>query len=233
LRGERSRFQVGCAAIIKFALSDTSSLFQLFGDTMNIAESMEHSCEGGRIQISRETADLIIQAGKSDWLQKREKTTPIKGKGQLETYWLLLSEDRPKFNSAALDLSETARSTAIDEPFVLGNKIDEKTTRLIGWNIETLSSLLRKIVARQIVLGYGKLDSPKREVVDESAIEFNNETFLDEVAEIITLSSKVCELQNIENFPIPDKVIHQLKDYVESIANMYNSNPFHNCKSCD
>jgi hypothetical protein len=201
---------------------------------MNIAASMEHSCEGGRIQISRETADLITKAGESSWLRKRESTTPIKGKGRVETYWLLPSQDDPQLfdHSGALDSYKTTSSLTSDEPLLKENKIDEKTTRLIGWNVETLSSLLKKIVARQIVLGYGKLDSPKREIVDESAIDFKNETFLDEVAEIITLSSKVCDLQNIDNVPIPEKVIRQLKDYVESIAKMYNSNPFHNCKSC-
>lgn len=45
LRGERSRFQ-------------------LFGDSMNTAARMEHNGARDKIQISQETADLLIAAGK-------------------------------------------------------------------------------------------------------------------------------------------------------------------------
>lgn len=53
LRGERSRFQ-------------------LFGDTMNTAARMEHNGLRDKIQMSQETADLLIAAGKSNWLSPRE-----------------------------------------------------------------------------------------------------------------------------------------------------------------
>jgi class 3 adenylate cyclase len=56
LRGERSRFQ-------------------LFGDTMNTAARMEHTGERDRIQLSQETADLLIAAGKTNWLSQREDRT--------------------------------------------------------------------------------------------------------------------------------------------------------------
>jgi class 3 adenylate cyclase len=56
LRGERSRFQ-------------------LFGDTMNTAARMEHTGLRDKIQVSQETADLLIAAGKSSWLSKREDGT--------------------------------------------------------------------------------------------------------------------------------------------------------------
>jgi class 3 adenylate cyclase len=56
LRGERSRFQ-------------------LFGDTMNTAARMEHTGERDKIQLSQDTADLLIAAGKSNWLVKRNDGT--------------------------------------------------------------------------------------------------------------------------------------------------------------
>jgi class 3 adenylate cyclase len=62
LRGERSRFQ-------------------LFGDTMNTAARMEHNGERGKIQVSQETADLLIAAGKSHWIKAREDKIIAKGKG--------------------------------------------------------------------------------------------------------------------------------------------------------
>jgi class 3 adenylate cyclase len=56
LRGERSRFQ-------------------LFGDTMNTAARMEHTGLRDKIQISQETADLLIAAGKTTWVTQREDGT--------------------------------------------------------------------------------------------------------------------------------------------------------------
>lgn len=56
LRGERSRFQ-------------------LFGDTMNTAARMEHTGVRDRIQVSQETADLLIAAGKTTWVTRRDDGT--------------------------------------------------------------------------------------------------------------------------------------------------------------
>lgn len=54
LRGERSRFQ-------------------LFGDTMNTAARMESNGIRDKIQVSQDTADLLIAAGKANWLTQRSE----------------------------------------------------------------------------------------------------------------------------------------------------------------
>ena len=49
---------------------------------------MESTGMKDKIQISQETADLLIAAGKSHWFVKRDGLVKAKGKGELQTYWL-------------------------------------------------------------------------------------------------------------------------------------------------
>lgn len=51
---------------------------------MNTAARIESTGERGRIQISQDTADLLIAAGKSDWISKRENKINAKGKGEMQ-----------------------------------------------------------------------------------------------------------------------------------------------------
>eukprot|EP00980_Cylindrotheca_fusiformis_P000969 scaffold265_cov131-Cylindrotheca_fusiformis.AAC.4 len=69
LRGERSRFQ-------------------LFGDTMNTASRMESSGERDHIQVTQATADLLKEAGFKKWLVPRSSRIHVKGKGEMQTFWV-------------------------------------------------------------------------------------------------------------------------------------------------
>ena len=62
--------------------------FQLFGDTVNTASRMESNGMAGRIHVSQSTADELIRAGKNSWLVTREGTVSVKGKGEMQTYFL-------------------------------------------------------------------------------------------------------------------------------------------------
>lgn len=62
--------------------------FQLFGDTVNVAARMESNGEGNKIQVSEETANLLMAGGKGDWLEKRKDLISAKGKGEMQTYWV-------------------------------------------------------------------------------------------------------------------------------------------------
>eukprot|EP00980_Cylindrotheca_fusiformis_P031559 scaffold26555_cov137-Cylindrotheca_fusiformis.AAC.1 len=144
LRGERSRFQ-------------------LFGDTMNTAARMESTSARSRIQVSQVTADLLVASGFSTWIAPREKKILVRGKGEMQTYWLKTKIDmkglgQSKSRIDMLTLDETAEmSDGSDRTSTVHadeNNLDldnvgvmTKTERLVEWNVEVLSPLLQQIVA--------------------------------------------------------------------------------------
>jgi len=69
-------------------LRGNKARFDLFGDTINTASRIESTGEPGRIHLSRETAELLEQAERGDWLVPRDKSVMAKGKGELKTFWL-------------------------------------------------------------------------------------------------------------------------------------------------
>ena len=84
-------------------LRGQKSRFQLFGDTVNTCARLESSGEGNAIHISKETANLLIDAGKPFWIREREDAVELKGKGTLKTFWVVtnLSPSTPAGDSGA------------------------------------------------------------------------------------------------------------------------------------
>lgn len=74
-------------------LQGEKSRFQLFGDTVNTAARMESTGETNRVQMSKSTADLLTQAGKGYWVKPRDDLVHAKGKGNVQTYWLVSRAD--------------------------------------------------------------------------------------------------------------------------------------------
>jgi class 3 adenylate cyclase len=210
LRGERSRFQ-------------------LFGDTMNTASRMESNGTRGRIQISQETADLLIGAGKENWLKPREDKVVAKGKGELQTYWLeTVNTGTVTYSERNADLScsdDSGRGDALDEMEYA--VLSARVSRLIDWNVEVLLQLLRQIVARRQTI-------PSRTGRPQQVEPFvrGEATLLEEVAEIITLPEfDAGATQNqvgVDSVELSEATASQLYDYVSTIATLYRDNPFHN-----
>eukprot|EP00980_Cylindrotheca_fusiformis_P010153 scaffold2261_cov124-Cylindrotheca_fusiformis.AAC.1 len=221
LRGERSRFQ-------------------LFGDTMNTAARMEQSGKRNRIQVSQVTADLLKEAGFVQWIMLRGSKIPVRGKGEMQTYWLRKSSAH-KVNGSDLksvmmthaELVETEEeSDSFEEPGLgFGVDTDQRMTkieRLVEWNVEVLASLLQQIIASRdgVVNDIASLSDA------EKTIGNGGRTVLDEFTPIIPLKRFEAEDLRARRRPssikIGDEAKFQLRKYLSQIAAMYRDNPFHN-----
>ncbi|CAB9525293.1 Receptor-type guanylate cyclase gcy [Seminavis robusta] len=87
--------------------------FQLFGDTVNTAARMESNGKAGMIHVSQATADELTKAGKSSWLKLRDEKITAKGKGEMQTYFVMMS---PARTSIASTSGEAMALHSIDEP---------------------------------------------------------------------------------------------------------------------
>lgn len=231
LRGERSRFQ-------------------LFGDTMNVTSRMESCGARDRIQLSQETADLLINAGKETWFSPREDKvlakgkemplklvttlTPFSGKGELSTYWLLTHEAFKQGDSSHTRSDDNSTDFGrLPSAGLVENKIwpgSGKVCRLVDWNVDVLTRLLKQIVAKNRILNEPVDVAPgsigwARDVSD-------GKTVLDEVKETIALPpfhAKMAHLQEEDGrTELDPKVKSQLREYVSNVASLYHDNPFHN-----
>jgi Adenylate and Guanylate cyclase catalytic domain len=95
-------FRVGLhsGAVMGGVLRGDNARFQLFGDAMNTAARMEHTGLANRTHMSATTAELLIAAGKQNWITQREEKTIAKGLGELSTYWLHSMSNRASGSTA-------------------------------------------------------------------------------------------------------------------------------------
>uniref|UniRef100_A0A7S3L1G7 Phosphodiesterase n=1 Tax=Amphora coffeiformis TaxID=265554 RepID=A0A7S3L1G7_9STRA len=202
------------------------SRFQLFGDAMNTASRMESTGQVGRIHISKATADLLQKAGKGNWFDARADRVVVKGKGQMETYWL-----KAISSSSAGSTNSSEKSGPADAPEeILEEQVETKKTRLTTWAVEIMQKVLLDMECRRASVGSQAPSTSKPTALEEPTAK-SAETVLDEVEEIIHLphfraqSSSVASKGNIA---LDEKVAQQLQDYTRAISSMYNQNAFHN-----
>eukprot|EP00980_Cylindrotheca_fusiformis_P003083 scaffold719_cov117-Cylindrotheca_fusiformis.AAC.3 len=220
LRGERSRFQ-------------------LFGDTMNTAARMESSGDRGRIQVSQVTADLLMEAGLAKWIIPRSMKMFVKGKGEMQTYWVRKSNRPIKPKAANLESgmstldeeAETEESSGRaeeEEGGFLGMEGMNKTERLVEWNAEVLASLLEQIVGSR-----GGVTHQIQTLSNaEQNIGIGGRTILQEFTPIIPL--KRFDTEELERrrrtgtVDIGKEAKYQLRNYISIISELYPDNAFHN-----
>jgi len=135
-------------------LRGQNARFQLFGDTMNKASRMESTGLRERIQMSATTAQLLIDAGKEKWVEKRSQKVEVKGIGLQETYFFKQVLGRHTTTSVAGSSADGDTPNTMEIPDKqttamlesLGKAISSKTQRLITWNTEVLSRRVKAIV---------------------------------------------------------------------------------------
>eukprot|EP00980_Cylindrotheca_fusiformis_P021223 scaffold8157_cov104-Cylindrotheca_fusiformis.AAC.2 len=206
LRGERSRFQ-------------------LFGDTMNTAARMEQSGERHRIQLSQASADLLKGAGLGKWIMPRSSKILVKGKGDMQTYWLrttkarkLKGSDMKNDMNTVAETEETDEESDNTEESGLAFDVDKdqgmtKIERLVEWNVEVLGSLLQQIIASR----GGFVNDIDTLSTAENSIGRERGTVLDEFTPIIPLrrfdTEHLRSRRRPSSIDIGDEAKSQLRSY--------------------
>jgi hypothetical protein len=235
LRGERARFQ-------------------LFGGTVNTTARIEATGAKDRIHLSPETAELLQAFGKGHWARLREDKVSTSGKSEMQTYWLEIKGGKAQSQTSGASGSEETGSNRDDDEYehdevkvvhdttkLTGgvkdnvedkiNPLTEKNLRLVSWNIEILSRILRELVARRNALGIkresvGTMRELEMEKLDRTTIT------IEEVSDTILLptfdADAVKRQKSASEIDLGDAVQTQLVDYVQTIAALYRENPFHN-----
>jgi hypothetical protein len=179
------------------------------------------------VQLSTDTANLLIAAGKQHWVKKRDDVVTAKGKGELHTYWLVTPglEDAghqgqvPQFaHRVGLNLDELEAS------------LPPKIQRLVGWNVEILKKLLQQVIAHHnAITNTQNFDAQLSRLEKEMN---RHKMLMGEVSEIISLPKFDAQTHKNQADPskikIPEAVLKELKLYVCSIAAMHRDNYFHN-----
>lgn len=80
----------------------TNPRYCVFGDTVNTTSRHESTGEPGRIHCSRECRMELLKAAKDSFQMKERGLVEMKGKGQLQTFWLEASHNNKYVNKCGL-----------------------------------------------------------------------------------------------------------------------------------
>jgi class 3 adenylate cyclase len=250
------RFGIHSGAVTAGVLRGQKARFQLFGDTMNMAARIESSGLKNKIHLSQDTANLLIAAGRQLWIQPRADKVQLKGKGEVQTYWLALGSSSSRASSDVSDVSDELNAPAHGqapskskqrtqqryvketvlssiwkgtslENVMSVSDVDDGCARLVNWNVDVMLGLLKRVVA--VRNASGEDTSPLSSDLEKRIIGQN--LVLDEVQMVIPLpdfNGEIADKAAQEKVYIAPEVEKELRDYIACIASGYKKNSFHN-----
>jgi len=189
-----------------------------------------------KIQVSLETHELLVAAGKGHWTRPREDAIHAKGKGTLQTYWLNIYSKKVTSTSGSSSTGRESDSELANAPAAFSSierspaVVPEvplsaaKHDRLIDWIVEVLGEQVKRIIlTRKSKSGVYQPSYPLKNVV----------IALDEVVDAIQLSHPadqdvIIDVKDLREVQIDPEVAEQLRQYVSIIASTYRNNAFHN-----
>ncbi len=234
------RVGIHSGSVIGGVLRGAKSRYQLFGDTMNTASRIESTSAKNKIQLSQDTAELIIEAGKKPWVEERLDRVVAKGKGELKTYWLStegpknLSDKETKALPALLKMMAKAN---IDPGFIKKKKTldrSEKRERYVDYHANVLTGMLKKLIAMHSLRnGDGEEADSYAEMVGKPIDPYGDssttKTFAEEAVEgiLFPTSTRLIGGDDEDN-PIDDAVSTQLRDLISKVSRWHRDDlPFH------
>jgi 3'5'-cyclic nucleotide phosphodiesterase/Adenylate and Guanylate cyclase catalytic domain len=159
---------------------------------------MESTGIAGKIQVSQNTAKLLKEAGKEDWLSLRQDPVEAKGKGTMITYWL----QRRCATGESLYGGESGSTS----PLASGNEVKEMQNfdRLLHWSHQLLKEKLKLIISSR---GHVRCNTTivdtypvEKANICESEYEMLNDTMDGQLLDFIKLLAHTYQNNSFHNF---------------------------------
>lgn len=185
---------------------------------------MESTGVSNKIQASEATANLLIKAGKENWVTPREDMINAKGKGVLRTFWL-----KPKSSMTSSSTSTNSDAPSNSDGHVRRTVTSDRHDRAIDWVVELFKDYIKPILARHMACKHSGRGGKEPEAQGTMPIG----TALIEVKDVIDLPSldlKVLDHQDqmAKTIEFDARLSEQIRHFVTAIASLYLENPFHN-----